>query len=92
MQAQTKGAAVRGEQEDELRVRAETTDQTPKLEREGKIEDEENFCSLEFRRIGTINRDGEGGGAEEFWRDDKGPCFKYEEFTVLSTCYFSGRW
>ena len=41
MQAQTKGAAVRGEKEDELRVRAETTDQTPKLEREGKIEDGE---------------------------------------------------
>lgn len=75
-----------------VRVRAETIDQMPKPEREGKIEDEENISSLEFRRIGTINRDREGGGAEEFWRDGKGTCFEYEEFAVLSKCYLSGRW
>ena len=74
------------------RVRAETIDQMPKPEREGKTEDEENISSLEFRRIGTINRDREGGGAEEFRRDGKGICLEYEEFAVLSKCYFSGRW
>ena len=44
----------------------------PKLEREGKTEDEENFSSLEFMSIGTINQDREGGDVEEFWRNDRG--------------------
>ena len=55
-----------------VRVRTETIDQMPKLEREGKIEDEENFSSLEFMSIGTINQEREGGDVEEFWRNDRG--------------------
>ena len=55
-----------------VRVRTETIDQMPKLEREGKIEDEEHFSSLEFMSIGTINQEREGGDVEGFWRNDRG--------------------
>lgn len=92
MQAWTKAVAVREEKKMNARVTAETIDLMPKHAREGEMEDEENFPSLEFSGIGTINQDREGGGAKELWRDDNGLCFGYEEFEVLSTCCFFGCW
>lgn len=75
-----------------MQVTTETINWMPKREREDEIVDGDNFSSLEFRRISTINPSKEGGGAKDFLRDDNDLCFRCDEFEVLSTWYVFGRW
>lgn len=50
-----------------MQVTAQTINWMPKHEREDEIVDGDNFSSLEFRRISTINPSKEGGGAKDFF-------------------------
>lgn len=52
-----------------MEVTEEKINWMPNCERE-EIKGGENFSSLKFKTISTINQGRKGGGDKDFWRDD----------------------